>query len=150
MHVPVGMFLVLFKSRLWSTADRKDRHRVKVLFFSSTLEDPGRGLETSLKDLVPAGRVEVCRSIEELTRRLQRLYDQNTIVILQAQDKQQLARMVSLRDVFQGVRIILLVPDREEETIVLAHRLRPRFLSTSESDFSDVMSVLQKMLSKGE
>ena len=123
---------------------------MKVLFFSSTLEDPGRGLETSLKDLVPAGRVEVCRSIEELTRRLQRLYDQNTIVILQAQDKQQLARMVSLRDVFQGFRIILLVPDREEETIVLAHRLRPRFLSTSESDFSDVMSVLQKMLSKGE
>ena len=123
---------------------------MKVLFFSSTLEDPGRGLETSLKDLVPADRVEVCRSIEELTRRLQRLYDQNTIVILQAQDKQQLARMVSLRDVFQGFRIILLVPDREEETIVLAHRLRPRFLSTSESDFSDVMSVLQKMLSKGE
>jgi hypothetical protein len=144
------MLLVLFKARVWSTTDGKDRHRVKVLYYSSTPEDPGMGLETRLKDVVPAARVEVYRSIEELTRRLQRLYDQNTIVVLQAQDRQQLIRMVSLRELFQGVRIILLVPDREEETIVLAHRLRPRFLSTSESDFSDVMSVLQKMLGKKE
>jgi len=123
---------------------------VKVLFYSSTPEDPGMGVETRLKDLVPAGKVEVYRSIEGLARRVQRLYGHDTIVILQAQDRKQLVRMVSLRDLFQGVRIILLVPDREEETIVLAHRLRPRFLSNNEGDLSDVMSVLQRMLGKGE
>jgi hypothetical protein len=146
----LAYFLFYLRMRLWSTAIWKDPLRVKVLFYSSTPEDPGMGVETRLKDLVPAGRVEVYRSIEELTRRLQRLYDHDTIVILQAEDRKQLVRIVSLRDLFQGVRIILLVPDREEETIVLAHRLRPRFLSTSEGDFSDVMSVLQKMLGKGE
>jgi len=88
----------------------------------------------------------VYRSIEELAHGLHRLYDHDTIVLLRARDREELLRIVSLRDLLQGLRVILLLPDREEETISLAHRLRPRFLSNSESDFSDTMSVLQKMI----
>ena len=123
---------------------------MKILFYSSTAEDPGTGFEARLKDLLPAGSLEIYRSLGELSQRLQGLYDHETIIILQARDTKQLVHMVSLRDQFQGVRIILLVPDREEETLLFAHRLRPRFLSTNEGDFSDVMSVLQKMLGAGE
>jgi len=104
----------------------------------------------SLRTLVPDERVETYTSIEELANRLLHLVDHDAIVILQAGDRQELLRILSLRDVLQGVRVILLVPDREEETISLAHRLRPRFLANSESGFSDTMSVVQKMLGYGE
>jgi hypothetical protein len=122
---------------------------VKILFYSSTKEDPGMGIGARLKTLVPEERVEVYRSIEELSHGLRRLYDHETIVILQARDREELLRIVSLRDVLQGLRVILLIPDREEETISLAHRLRPRFLSNNEDDLSDTLSVLRKMLGYG-
>jgi hypothetical protein len=130
-------------------ANQKDRYRVKILLYSSQREDPGAAIEKRLRTLVPDLRMEVYRSIEELAHGLQRLLDHDTIIILRARDREELLHIVSLRDLLQGVRVILLVPDREEETISLAHRLRPRFLSSCEDDFSDTLSVLRKMLGYG-
>lgn len=123
---------------------------MKILFYSSTREDPGIGIEERLGTLVPEGRVEVYRSIEELAHGLHRLLDHNMIVIILARDREELLHIVSLRDLLQGVRVILLVPDREEETISLAHRLRPRFLSNCESDYLETISVVRKMLGYGQ
>jgi hypothetical protein len=123
---------------------------VKILFYSSKKEDSEIGIGERLKALVPEERVEMCRSIEELVHGLYRLYRHDTIVLLQARDREELLRIVSLRDLLQGLRVILLIPDRNGETISLAHRLRPRFLSNSENDFSDTMSVLQKMMEHGD
>ncbi len=128
----------------------KDQDRVKVLFFSTTTEGAGRGIQERLGTLVPEGRVEVYRSIEDLANGLHRLLDPDTIAILRARDREELSHIVSMRDLLQGVRVILLLPDGEEETIALGHRLRPRFLSNGENDFSDTLSVLRKMLRHGE
>ena len=121
---------------------------MKILFYSSKREDHEIG--ERLKTLTLAERVEVYRSIEELVHGFYRLYDRDTIVLLQVRDREELLRIVSLRDLLQGLRVILLIPDGEEETISLAHRLRPRFLGNSENDFSDTFSVLQKMLECGD
>lgn len=99
-----------------------------------------------LRGFVPDENLEVYRSIEELAQMLHRLYDYNTIAILQARDREELLRIISLRELLQGMRVILLIPDQEEETISMAHSLRPRFLSTGKSGFSDIMNVLRKML----
>jgi hypothetical protein len=122
---------------------------VKILFYSSKRQAPGVSIGASLRKLVPNEQIEIYRSIEDLTNGLLQLLDPDAIVILQVGDRQELLRILSLRDLLQGVRIILLVPDREEETISLAHRLRPRFLASSESGFSDAMSVVRKMLGYG-
>jgi hypothetical protein len=123
---------------------------VKILFYSSKTQAPGVSIGESLRTLVQDERIETYRSIEDLANGLRQLLDPDAIVILQAGDRQELLRILSLRDLLQGVRIILLVPDREEETISLAHRLRPRFLASSESGFSDTMSVVRKMLGYGQ
>jgi hypothetical protein len=44
------------------------------------------------------------------------------------------------------VKLILIVPDQDDETLTNAHKLRPRFLSFSKNDFSDAASVLAKMI----
>jgi len=123
---------------------------VKILFYSSKMHDPAIGIGESLRTLVPDEGVETYTSIEELAKRLLHLIDHDAIVIIQAGDREELLSILSLRDVLQNVRVILLLPDREDETISLAHRLRPRFLANSESGFSDTMSVLRKMLGYGE
>ena len=131
-------------------ANQFDRQPVNILFYSSKTQDHEIGLGASLRVLVPDESVEMYRSVEEFANRLLHLIDHDAIVIIQAGDRQELLRILSLRDLLQGIRVILLVPDREEETISLAHRLRPRFLANSESGFSDTMSVLRKMLGYGE
>jgi hypothetical protein len=123
---------------------------VKILFYSSKRQAPGVSIGASLRTLVPDERIEIYHSIENLAHGLLQLLDPDAIVILQAGDRQELLRILSLRDLLQGVRVILLVPDREEETISLAHRFRPRFLASSENDFSNTMSVVRKMLGYGE
>lgn len=115
---------------------------MKILFYSSI----GLGIEETLRTLIPEEGIEVFRSLEDLSGRLRRLCGNDTIVLLRAGDRQELSRIVSLCDLFQRLRVILLVPDREDETISLAHRLRPRFLGSGENDFSDTMGVLRKMI----
>jgi hypothetical protein len=119
---------------------------VKILFYSSIRDYPGIEIRERLKTLVPEDSLELYESIEELARGIRQLYDHHTIVLLQARDREDLLRIVSLGDLLQGLRVVLLIPDREEETISLAHRLRPRFLSNCENNFSDAMNVLRKML----
>jgi hypothetical protein len=136
--------------RVTLASNRKERHRLRILFYSSQKEESGTGIGERLRMLVPEDELKIYRSIEELVHGLYRLYDPDTIVLLQARDREELLRIVSLRDLLQGLRIILLIPDRNGETISLAHRLRPRFLSNSENDFSDTFSVLQKMLGCGD
>lgn len=123
---------------------------MKILLYSSAEEEPKIGIRERLRNLVPEENLEIYRSIEELVHGLYRLYSYDTILLLQAKDREELLRIVSLRDLLQGLRVILLIPDREGDTISLAHRLRPRFLSNSENDFSDTFSVLQKMLECGD
>ena len=54
-------------------------------------------------------------------------------------------RIYALKDLFDGIRKIIILPDGEQVTISLAHKLYPRFLSYIDSDFSDVAAVLKKM-----
>jgi hypothetical protein len=47
--------------------------------------------------------------------------------------------------VFRDVRIILVLPDTEEQTIAMAHRLRPRFLTYIDSNIAALGTVVSKM-----
>jgi len=134
--------------RIKLAANKKERDRLKILLYSSKKEQPGVGIGERLRMLVPEDRFKIYRSVEEFIQGLYRLYDHDTIILLQVKDREELLRIVSVRDLLQGLRVILLVPDRERETISLAHSLRPRFLGNSENDFSDTMSVLQKMIER--
>jgi len=121
---------------------------MKIIFYSSSMEGAEKEICEMLKKLAPEETIEMYRSIEELIQCLKRLLDHETIVILRARDREELLHIVSLNDLLQGLRIILLIPNRDRETISIAHRLRPRFLSNGESDFSDTMGVLQKMVQR--
>jgi len=46
---------------------------------------------------------------------------------------------------FQNIRIILLLPNKEPETVAMAHQLRPRFLAGRNSDLAEGPAVLKKM-----
>ena len=89
---------------------------------------------------------EAYRTIDNLSQRLVRLGDKPTIAVLLAPTRKELLDLYSIRHQFSDLRIILILPDQEEETITRGHRLYPRFLSYVDSDFKDVAAVLGKMM----
>jgi hypothetical protein len=68
------------------------------------------------------------------------------VAVLQANSQEDLAALFSIPHRFQDIKTILLAPDREEETIALAHQLRPRFLAYVNKDLYHVAAILEKML----
>jgi len=91
--------------------------------------------------------MKVCRSIESLSHWLRQPADDLPIAaVLLAARSEDLSDLLSIRDLLRDVRIILILPDREANTIAQGHTLRPRFLSYTDSDFTDVLAVLGKCL----
>jgi hypothetical protein len=70
-----------------------------------------------------------------------------TAVILNV-SKQTLITLLPIKDLLEDTNLILILAERDEETVALGHRLRPRFITYADSDFLDVASVVMKMKEK--
>jgi hypothetical protein len=63
-----------------------------------------------------------------------------------AANKEDLLYLVANKELIWNLRVILILPDREEDTVTKGHLLRPRFLTYADGNFLDVATVLGKML----
>jgi hypothetical protein len=90
--------------------------------------------------------MEIYRTIESLSQRLRQPGKNLTVAVLLATSKQELLEILSIKELLFNVRIILVLPDREEDTITKGHSLRPRFLTYADSNYGDIAAVLSKML----
>ena len=95
---------------------------------------------------VPKSQMEKCTTLADLTRRLRQPQNNIGIALLTAKTKQDLEDLVALRELLSDIRVILILPDRDHDTISKAHALYPRFLTYIDRDFDEVKAVLSKML----
>lgn len=106
----------------------------------------GKRLQKVISAIVPREQIELFRSIDSLSRRLRQATDNLNVAVLLASSRKDLSEILSIRDFFRDIRIILVLPDREKDTIANGHRMYPRFISYADDDFKDVSAVLKKML----
>ena len=99
-----------------------------------------------IEGLIPEKRVKVYKTLEGLLERLHRPIDPETILIIVASSREKLLEVSPLRRILGDFRTIVVAPDQEPETVALAHQLRPRFLTYANSDFGDLVAVLEKMI----
>lgn len=118
---------------------------MNVLFYGKMTHGSGERLKKVIEALVPEN-VKICRTIDSLCHGLRQPGHNMTIAVLLASSREDLVDILSIRDLLYDVRIILILPDRKDDTIAKGHTLSPRFLSYIGSDFIDVAAVLDKML----
>ncbi len=117
------------------------------LFIYTPLEDDGsRRLMDAAISCEEVGTKEIFNSFESLENRLHKPNFEETIVILHLTNKKELSSALSIKDLLHDKKLILILPDREASTMSQGHRLFPRYVSYADSDFSDVGSVLNKMI----
>jgi hypothetical protein len=103
-------------------------------------------LEHAIEAVVPKQDSEICQNITSLSRRLRQRTSDLAVVVLCAFTGDDLAQILALRVWLDGIRTILILPNRESDTIAQGLTLRPSFFSFTDTDFSDVSTVLARML----
>lgn len=119
---------------------------MKLLMYSNGNEAIAKRLLASVSGPANEHEIEIYRTIVELRRRLVQRRGDLSAVVLCACTTEDLNEIAGLGDLLHGLRIILILPDRNSNTLAKGLALRPRFFSFADTDFKDVSSVLVKML----
>ena len=102
-----------------------------------------------LEDVAPLVRkdqLEVLRGLPALAERLRRPHDPYSAVLVLGPSHEDLRRIISLRDFLKDARVLLVLGDESDETIALAHRVLPTYISELEDGTSGVISVLKQLM----
>ena len=119
---------------------------MNLLLYATEPQGTGKQLQKVIEELFPENNTEIYRTIDGLSHRLRQPRYDLAVVVLLAASKQDLLDLLSIRDLLDDLRVILLLPNREKDTITKGHTLRPRFLTYADSNFLDVAAVLSKMV----
>ena len=122
---------------------------MKIFLYSKVGDQSGDILEKLIKTHLPEVEMAVYKTIDDLSQSLRHPTEDSGVAILLVSNQGDLQNILSIRHLFQNIRIILLLPSKETEIITLAHQLRPRFLTNINTDLAEITAVLKKML-KGQ
>jgi hypothetical protein len=99
-----------------------------------------------LEMTIPNKKFEICHSIGEMSARLGMPFSNVKVAVLFALSRAEIMRVMSLGNLMDDVKSILILEDDDRDMIMKAHTLRPRYITWLDSDFSNVVSVLKNMV----
>ena len=117
-----------------------------LIFYEKASDGISEQLKGMMKPLIGEDRIKVYHTISILSKRLARPIDGKVIMVLVAADRNDLLDIYAIRELFGIIRIIIILPDREDESVRMGYQLQPRFLTYMNEELSEVYSVLRKML----
>jgi hypothetical protein len=119
---------------------------MSLLFYSENTHVYYKKLKDIIKAQVPCGELEIYHEMNSLSNRFNKLRCDINIMVLVAATQNDLTELIIQKQLFDDIPIILILPDRNKETISKGLKLSPRFFDYIDSDFYDFASVLKKML----
>ena len=108
-------------------------HR-QLIIFARQGSKSWKNLKSIFSKTARAEDVDWCTSLESFLRKF-RTYNCYSTVLLLIETHSDLEEFLNFSDFFNGLRVFLILPDREEETISMGDRLFPRFVTYIDSDF---------------
>jgi len=117
-----------------------------VIFYSATHGEPGERLLRIIQTVAPGKDTKICRDTDVLANALRQPRNSEVIAILHASSRSELPDILFLRELLWNVKLILVLPDNNKDTVTKGHSLGPRFLSYHNGDFRDIAAVLKRMI----
>lgn len=119
---------------------------MSVIFYLPTYEERGEELLNCMTAELFLKEIETYRCFPDLRRRLRCPFPDLKVAVLLCMTKADLQEIFTLGEFLRELRIILVVPDDDTETIIKGHNLRPRYLSWLDNNFFDIVTVLKRMV----
>lgn len=123
---------------------------MELLLYSTEKNSAGKRMQDIIADLVPEKHIGIHRSIESLSHRLRRFRCDLSLAVIVTKSRKELDDLLSLHDLLQDISLILILPDKEPDTVSKGHKLYPRFISYTDDNFMVVAAVLEKMIKRLE
>ncbi|MFC1490095.1 hypothetical protein ACFL6K_02670 [Candidatus Latescibacterota bacterium] len=122
---------------------------MKIFVYSKNNNSDSERLKNMIDSFHFDCEKELFHSLNNFTNQLRREINSEIIIIILTVDFTDFHEIYSIRDLLQNFRIILILPNLEEATISKGFECYPRYVSYINSDYSDVISILNKMVERG-
>lgn len=118
----------------YATESKKDESQFLKLKHDLAFEFPHCSIQTFL-------------SLDSLAQKLRQPSIDSSVAVLLALSRKELTDILAIKGLLSGKRVVLILPDRDEDTLSQGHQLHPRYLSYADLGFENVSAVLRKMIS---
>ena len=96
---------------------------------------------------IPLESIGIFQTLESFYNRIRQGRTDITAAVVFASDRQDIIKLQGIRELILDMRMIMILPDAEEESVKMGHSFYPRYISFTDSTFEDVAAVLQKIIS---
>ena len=120
--------------------------RSEIIYYKPIENSFSEKLEGIIESAAEGERVEVYKDITSLLQRLRSPRESIFLVVLLIPGKDELKDILAFQELFIDKCLVLILPDRDEETIHYGHQLRPRYLSFTDNSMEEIASVLEKLV----
>ena len=117
-----------------------------VIIYLSSRKESGDKLREIIETVVSYEDIRFYRTIDTLSQGLRQPRNDVNVAVLVASNRVELHDLIALRSLLWDIKIILILPDSDPNTVAEGHILRPRFLIDCHSNFQDVAAVLNRMI----
>lgn len=125
---------------------KKKRNRNRsVVVFAPAAEAPFHALILRLKCDLFSSKVEAFHDLNLFANRFRQLNNGISVAVLLLPTQDDVDDMLSIQILFEDVPVILILQERDTETIRKAHCLAPRYMADMDGDFQDIVAVLAKI-----
>ena len=118
---------------------------MNVLFYMRTPGSREDDLLSAVAPFVSRGSLEVFADLHDFAGRIRKPKEAPSVALIWNPSKEDLRAILPLQDYLRGVRVLLVLPDQEEDTIALAHRIRPAYITYIDDGTSGIVSVLKRL-----
>ncbi len=108
---------------------RGESDAMRSLHYIPLVNTAGKKLREIVKIHFPERTRTICQSIDDLTARLRQPRLRPDVTVLFPSDGESLEEIIAIRPLFCDQRIILILPDTEEDLAAKALGLHPRYLT---------------------
>ncbi len=118
---------------------------MNAIFYIPATSAAQEWMNAVVKMLPAQASAQLYRNIGSLSRRLRRPSEGLSIAVLLAGNRADLAGIISIRDLFFEIPVILILPERAADITAAGFSLAPRFLTYVDGNKLEVGAVLEKM-----
>lgn len=119
---------------------------MKILFYLPEPAATDQRFQRLVDQVNLKATAEVIRTLNHLDLRLRQPKYDLAFAVLFAQSTQGLEDLMRLGDLLNDLKIILILPDKDRETVLRGHKIFPRFVTDISDDFWMLEAVIEKML----
>jgi hypothetical protein len=124
--------------------------QMDLFIYLPTVSEKGRRFLDLVGQLPSGVDKEVFDTRGGFTKRLRQPKDHGLITILFNPSREDLEEMGSAREFLTNIPLLLVLSDQEPETLALAYRLLPSYITYVDSDLSQLLAVVRKLLPAGQ